>query len=243
MNSKKTLKAFELSKSFKKKGIVQDISLKVNRGEIIGLLGSNGSGKTTSFYMIIGLIKPDKGKVLLDGSNITDLPMHKRARMGIVYLPQETSVFRDMTVEENILCALEALGLNQEEISKRLRKILDEFDLNSIAKQKAYTLSGGQRRRVEVSRAVAFDPAFLLLDEPFSGVDPISIGEIQKIIQDLKEKNIGILITDHNVRETLSICDFVYLIDDGQMFETGTPTQIANSEKARKKYLGDNFEL
>lgn len=237
------LRAEGLVKSYKGKTVVKEVNFEVMAGQIVGLLGPNGAGKTTSFYMVVGLISPDAGNVLLDNVNVTDWPMHKRAQKGIGYLPQEASVFRRMTAEENILSVLETLPLTQSERQDRLHKLLDEFSINAIAKQKAYTLSGGERRRVEVARALALNPVFLLLDEPFAGIDPIAVGDIQRMIQKLKKRGIGILITDHNVRETLEICDLGYLLSDGKILEKGTPSQIAASRTARETYLGENFQF
>ena len=242
-NKRHVLRAEGLVKSYKGRTVVRNVSFEVEGGQIVGLLGPNGAGKTTSFYMVVGLIAPDSGNVFLDDQEITDWPMHQRARTGIGYLPQEASVFRRMTAEENILSVLETLPLTQNEIQDRLHKLLDEFSINAIAKQKAFTLSGGERRRVEVARALALNPVFLLLDEPFAGIDPIAVADIQRMIQLLKKRGIGILITDHNVRETLEICDLGYLLSDGKILEKGTPTQIAGSRTARETYLGENFQF
>lgn len=212
-------------------------------GQVVGLLGPNGAGKTTSFYMVVGLVQPDSGQVEFDGSDVSKWPMHRRAQAGIAYLPQEASVFRRMTVEENIRCVLETLPLSDREQRDQLQKLLDEFNLNGVARQKAFTLSGGERRRVEVARALALSPVFLLLDEPFAGIDPIAVGDIQRMIEILKKRGIGILITDHNVRETLAICDLGYLLNHGSIIEKGTPAEIAASPMARETYLGENFEL
>ncbi len=219
------------------------MSFEVRSGQVVGLLGPNGAGKTTSFYMVVGLLQPDQGKVLLNNEDISSWPMHQRAQKGIAYLPQEASVFRRMTAAENIQAVLETRKLTEAQRRERLQKLLDEFNLNGIARQKAYTLSGGERRRVEVARALALDPAFLLLDEPFAGIDPIAVADIQKTIQLLKKRGIGILITDHNVRETLQICDLGYLLSDGRILEKGTPHELANSRSAREKYLGENFHF
>jgi lipopolysaccharide export system ATP-binding protein len=237
------LKAVELVKSYKGKRVVNQASFEVSSGQVIGLLGPNGAGKTTSFYMVVGLIRPDMGKVLLNETEITYWPMHKRAQNGVAYLPQEASVFRRMTVEENIMSVLETLKMTHNERRDRLQKLLDEFNINGIAQQKAFTLSGGERRRVEVARALALNPLFLLLDEPFAGIDPIAVGDIQKMIHVLKKRGIGVLITDHNVRETLEICDLGYLLNDGKIIEKGTPQQIAQSRTARETYLGENFQF
>jgi lipopolysaccharide export system ATP-binding protein len=240
---KHILRAEGLVKSYKGRRVVKEVGFEVKAGQIVGLLGPNGAGKTTSFYMVVGLVSPDEGSVFLDDVDITQWPMHKRAQKGIGYLPQEASVFRRMSAEENILSVLETLPLTQSERQDRLHKLLDEFSINAIAKQKAYTLSGGERRRVEVARALALNPVFLLLDEPFAGIDPIAVGDIQRMIQKLKKRGIGILITDHNVRETLEICDLGYLLSDGKILEKGTPSQIAGSRTARETYLGENFQF
>ncbi|HUP57531.1 MAG TPA: LPS export ABC transporter ATP-binding protein [Bdellovibrionota bacterium] len=237
------LAAHELVKTFKGRTVVNGVSFEVRSGQVVGLLGPNGAGKTTSFYMVVGLIRPDGGKVLLDGQEVTQWPMHQRAQNGVAYLPQEASVFRRMSAEENILAVLETMPIPESERNARLRRLLDEFNLNAIAKQKAYTLSGGERRRVEVARALALNPVFLLLDEPFAGIDPIAVGDIQRMIQVLKKRGIGVLITDHNVRETLEICDLGYLLNSGKILERGTPTEIANSRTARETYLGENFQF
>ena len=237
------LRAMGLIKAYQKRQVVKGVSLEVESGKVVGLLGLNGAGKTTSFYMITGLILPDEGQVFLDNQDITRWPMHERAKAGIAYLPQEPSVFRKLTVEDNIMATLESLPINHAERKKRLQKLLDEFVLNHVSKQEAYTLSGGERRRVEVARALALNPSFILLDEPFAGVDPLAVADIQKMILSLKERNIGVLITDHNVRETLSICDWGCLLSEGVIFEQGTPHEIANSKAAREKYLGENFRF
>jgi lipopolysaccharide export system ATP-binding protein len=238
-----TLKAENLEKSYKGRKVVKGVSFEVESGQVVGLLGPNGAGKTTSFYMAVGLVKSDHGKVLLDGEDVTRWPMHQRARSGIAYLPQEASVFRRMTAKENIQAVLETLPLSDTERTERLRTLLDDFNINHIADQKAFTLSGGERRRVEVARALALNPVFLLLDEPFAGIDPIAVGDIQRMIQVLKSKQIGVLITDHNVRETLEICDLGYLLNDGKILEKGTPQEIARSKTARETYLGENFQF
>jgi len=237
------LEAVDLYKSYGDRPIVKGVSFEIESGKVAGLLGPNGAGKTTSFYMVVGLIKSDQGKVLLDGEDLSQLPMHERARQGVAYLPQEASVFRRMTVSENILTVLETLPLSPGERNKRLQQLIGEFNIGHIASQKAFTLSGGERRRVEVARALALNPSFLLLDEPFAGIDPIAVGDIQKMIQTLKTRGIGILITDHNVRETLSICDVGYLLSDGKIMVKGTPKEIAASPTAREKYLGENFQF
>jgi len=223
--------------------VVQDVSLEVNQGEIVGLLGPNGAGKTTSFYMIVGLIKPNSGKVYLDEMDITDEPMYKRAKKGIGYLPQEASVFRGLSVEDNIKAVLEFTNLSKAEQKQRLESLLDEFGLQHVRKGKGITLSGGERRRTEIARALAVSPHFILLDEPFAGVDPIAVEDIQKIVAKLKTKNIGVLITDHNVHETLSITDRAYLLFEGSIMKAGTAEDLANDPQVRKVYLGENFEL
>lgn len=240
---KKILLAEGLMKSYKKRAVVKGVTLQVQQGQVVGLLGLNGAGKTTTFYMITGLVEPDQGRVLLNGEDITSWPMHLRARAGIAYLPQEPSVFRKLTVEENILATLESLTISFDERKHRLQQLLDEFNLNHVSQQPTYTLSGGERRRVEVARALAMSPSFILLDEPFAGVDPLAVHDIQKMITTLKDRNIGVLITDHNVRETLTICDWACILADGVIFESGTPEQIAQSPKARAKYLGENFKM
>ncbi len=241
--NKPKLSARNLRKSYKKREVVRDVSLEMSCGQIVGLLGPNGAGKTTTFYMITGLVVPDQGSVFLGDQDITTWPMHQRARAGIAYLPQEPSVFRKLTVEENILATLETRPLSEGDRTKLLRALLDDFSLNHVSQQLAYTLSGGERRRVEVARALALEPEYILLDEPFAGVDPLAVTDIQKMIQKLKERGIGVLITDHNVRETLSICDWAYILTDGVLFESGTPEQIANSPRAREKYLGEQFRF
>ena len=237
------LKATQVSKSYKGRAVVKGVDFEVHTGQVVGLLGPNGAGKTTSFYMVVGLVRPDGGEILFGEEDITYWPMHKRAQKGIGYLPQEASVFRRMTAEENILCVLETMPLSQSERQKRLHMLLDEFNINAIAHQRAYTLSGGERRRVEVARALALNPVFLLLDEPFAGIDPIAVADIQKMIHVLKRKGIGVLITDHNVRETLEICDLGYLLNDGKIIEKGTPQEIAQSKTARGIYLGEKFQF
>ena len=239
----RTLKAKNLTKLFGNKRVVHNVNLEINTGEVIGLLGPNGAGKTTVFYMIVGLIKPNKGKILLDDLDITSDPMYIRARKGINYLPQEPSIFRKLTVEDNILAILETLGISKEERKERLCTLLDELSISHIAKSKAYSLSGGERRRVEITRSLVTSPSFILLDEPFAGIDPIAVIDIQTIIIQLKSKGIGVLISDHNVRETLGVCDKAYLIDQGSIVEAGEPQQITDSKKAREIYLGENFRL
>ncbi len=238
-----TLKSENLVKIYKKKRVVNDITIDVKQGEIVGLLGPNGAGKTTTFYMIIGFIKPEAGKILLDHEDITHLPMYQRARKGIGYLSQESSIFRKLTVEQNIMAILQMQSLTKEEKNSRLEELLQELDISRLAKRKAYSLSGGERRRVEITRALATEPKFMLLDEPFSGIDPIAVEDIQKIIRRLKEKSLGILITDHSVRETLSITDRAYIICDGEILKSGTAQFLASDPEARKIYLGEKFRL
>ncbi len=238
-----TLKVKNLTKIYKGRKVVDNLSLEVKSQEVVGLLGPNGAGKTTTFYMIIGIIKPDRGKILFDGEDLTSLPMYKRARKGIYYLPQETSVFRRMTVEENILAILETLSLSPTERQRRLKELLKELRLEHLAKNKASTLSGGEKRRVEITRALVTFPYFMILDEPFAGVDPIAVAEIKEIIRRLKNQRIGILISDHNVRETLKLCDRAYILNEGKILETGTPEKIVNSPLAKQFYLGQDFTL
>lgn len=232
-----------IQKSYKGKKVVKGVSIEVNQGEIVGLLGPNGAGKTTSFYMIVGLVRPDIGKVYLDETEITKLPMYKRAQMGIGYLPQEISVFRKLSVEDNIMAILEMTDKSPSERKERLEELLEEFNLNDFRKTLGNRLSGGEKRRTEIARALATDPKFVLLDEPFAGVDPIAVEDIQSIVSDLKKKNIGILITDHNVQETLSITDRTYLLFEGSILKSGTAEDLASDEQVRRVYLGRNFEL
>ena len=232
-----------IQKSYKGKKVVNGVSIEVNQGEIVGLLGPNGAGKTTSFYMIVGLVRPDIGKVYLDETEITKLPMYKRAQMGIGYLPQEISVFRKLSVEDNIMAILEMTDKSPSERKERLEELLEEFNLNDFRKTLGNRLSGGEKRRTEIARALATDPKFVLLDEPFAGVDPIAVEDIQSIVSDLKKKNIGILITDHNVQETLSITDRTYLLFEGSILKSGTAEDLASDEQVRRVYLGRNFEL
>jgi len=238
-----TLEAIGLTKAYNGRVVVDHVSLKIHAGEVVGLLGPNGAGKTTTFYMIIGLVRPDHGKVLLNGEDIGRLPMYQRARRGITYLPQEPSIFRKLTVEENILAILETLDLSREEKVRRLQVLLNELNITPLAKNKAYSLSGGERRRVEITRALVLSPSFILLDEPFAGIDPLAVIDIQNIIQQLKAKGIGVVVTDHNVRETLYVCDRAYILNEGKILEAGTPEMIATSKKARRIYLGENFRL
>jgi len=237
------LHAENLIKRYKKRTVVNNVSVRVEQGEIVGLLGPNGAGKTTSFYMIVGLIKPNEGTIFLDQENITDLPMYQRAKRGIGYLAQEASVFRQLTVEENILAPLEMRDMPKKDRKEKVEKLLEEFSLTHVRKNLGMVLSGGERRRTEIARALAVDPKFVLLDEPFAGVDPIAVEEIQGIVSRLKKKNIGILITDHNVDETLSITDRAYLMVEGKLFKAGTAEELANDPLVRKVYLGQNFQL
>ena len=233
----------ELVKIYGKRTVVNGVSVELKQGEIVGLLGPNGAGKTTSFYMITGLISPNSGKIFLDDDNITKLPMYKRARRGISYLPQEASIFRKLTVEENLLSILEVLGYNKKQRRQRTDELLEELTITHIAKNKGYNLSGGERRRTEIARTLVTNPKFILLDEPFAGVDPIAVQDIQNIVKNLKEKNIGVLITDHNVHETLSITDHAYLLFEGKILKQGDSEALANDPEARKLYLGDKFRL
>lgn len=237
------LKTENLIKSYKGRTVVRGISLEVKQNEIVGLLGPNGAGKTTTFYMVVGLTPPDSGEVFLDESEVTDLPMYLRARQGISYLPQEPSVFRKLSVEENILAILETMDLNRQERKVRLSELMAELGVEHVARSKAYTLSGGERRRVEIARALATSPSFMLLDEPFAGIDPIAVADIQSIISKLRENGIGVLITDHNVRETLKITDRAYIINDGEIFRSGSPLELSNDPEVKKVYLGETFKL
>ena len=232
-----------LVKRFRNRLVVDGVSLDIHRGEVVGLLGPNGAGKTTSFYMIVGLLRPEGGRIFLEGQEITDLPMYLRCRKGMGYLPQESSVFRKLTVEENLLAILETMDLSAQERAARLRVLLAELDLTPLARHKAYTLSGGERRRLEITRALVTNPRYLLLDEPFTGIDPIAIGDIQEIVARIKERGIGVLITDHNVRETLAITDRAYILYHGRILASGTATELANNPKAREIYLGEKFSL
>lgn len=237
------LRSEHLVKKYKSRLVVNDVSVFVKQGEIVGLLGPNGAGKTTNFYMIVGLIKPNSGKIFLDDKEITNYAMYQRAKLGVGYLPQEPSVFRKLSVEDNIKAVLEMTSLTKKEQSEKLEKLLDEFGLAYIRKNRGDYLSGGERRRTEIARALAVDPKFILLDEPFAGVDPIAVEDIQKIVAQLKDRNIGILITDHNVQETLSITDRAYLLFEGKILKSGTAEELAADETVRKVYLGQNFEL
>ncbi len=237
------LRTEDIAKTYKGRAVVKGVSVEVHQGEIVGLLGPNGAGKTTSFYMIVGLVKPDRGKVFLDDKEITYWPMYKRAQKGIGYLPQEVSVFRKLSVEDNIMAILEMTKLNKTERRNKLEQLLDEFSLNHVRKNLGRNLSGGEKRRTEIARALATDPSFILLDEPFAGVDPIAVEDIQSIVAQLKERNIGILITDHNVQETLSITDRAYLLFEGSILKSGNAEELAADEQVRRVYLGQNFEL
>jgi len=240
---KSTLKISKISKTYKGRQVVKEATFEIEAGQVVGLLGPNGAGKTTSFYMVVGLVKPDVGNIYLNELNITDFPMYKRAQSGLSYLAQEPSIFRRLTVEENLLVALEAHGYSAQERREKLESLLQDFRINHIRESSGFALSGGERRRVEIARAIAGSPHFILLDEPFAGIDPIAVGDIQNIIRHLKAKGIGVLITDHNVRETLGICDYAYILKDGEIQVKGTSDEIAGSELARKFYLGENFRL
>ena len=237
------IRAEELIKTYKKRTVVKSVSIEVKQGEIVGLLGPNGAGKTTTFYMIVGLIKANSGQIFLNDENITDLPMYKRAQKGIGYLAQEASVFRTLSIEDNLKAVMEMTKMSQLEQKEKLEILLDEFNLQHIRKSKGIVLSGGERRRTEIARALAVNPKFILLDEPFAGVDPIAVEDIQSIISKLRDKNIGILITDHNVHETLNITDRAYLLYDGSILKSGTAEELANDPQVRKLYLGEKFEL
>lgn len=237
------LQTQNLVKRYRNRAVVNDVSVNVNRGEIVGLLGPNGAGKTTTFYMVVGLIKPDNGKIFLDQQDITSMPMFRRSQLGIGYLPQEASVFRKLSVEDNIKAVLEMTKLTKAEQHQKLEQLIDELGLHQVRKSRGDVLSGGERRRTEIARALAVDPKFILLDEPFAGIDPIAVEDIQSIVAKLKIKNIGILITDHNVHEALSITDRTYLLVDGKIFTSGTAEELAGNERVRELYLGKNFEL
>ena len=237
------LRTQNISKSYKNRAVVKDVSIEVKKGEIVGLLGPNGAGKTTSFYMMVGLVKPDKGTVYLENKDITKTPMYKRSKMGIGYLPQEVSVFRKLSVEDNILAILQMTSLSKNEQEKRLEELINEFGLGHVRNNLGIKLSGGEKRRTEIARTLAIDPSFILLDEPFAGVDPIAVEDIQKIVLKLKNKGIGVLITDHNVQETLSIVDRAYLLFEGSILKSGTAETLAKDEQVKKVYLGQNFEL
>ncbi|MDO8550526.1 MAG: LPS export ABC transporter ATP-binding protein [Ignavibacteria bacterium] len=239
----KTLRSEDLVKIYKKRKVVNKASIQVSKGEIVGLLGPNGAGKTTTFYMIVGMIKPDEGKVYLDNENITGIPMYKRARMGIGYLPQEASVFRRLSVEDNIIAVLEMINLNSQQRKEKCEQLLEDLTITQIRKSLGFQLSGGERRRTEIARALATDPNFILLDEPFAGVDPIAVEDIMNIVANLKNRGIGVLITDHNVHETLSIVDKAYILINGVIFKQGGAEDLANDEEVRKLYLGEKFKL
>ncbi|BAV09573.1 lipopolysaccharide export system ATP-binding protein [Filimonas lacunae] len=238
-----TIQTRNLVKTYRSRTVVDHVSVNVKQGEIVGLLGPNGAGKTTTFYMVVGLIKPDEGSVFVNDTDITKQPMYKRAQMGLGYLPQEASVFRKLSVEDNVMAVLEMTKLTKKERQMKMESLLDEFNLHHVRKNNGDSLSGGERRRTEIARALAVDPKFILLDEPFAGVDPIAVEDIQTVVARLKYKNIGILITDHNVNETLSICDRAYLLIDGKIFKHGTAEELAENEQVRSLYLGTNFEL
>jgi lipopolysaccharide export system ATP-binding protein len=237
------LQAVDLSKSYRGRKVVDDVALEIGQGEVVGLLGPNGAGKTTTFYIIVGLARPDSGRVLLNGEEITDLPMYLRARSGISYLPQEPSVFRQLTSEQNLLAVLETLPLTPEQQRDRLEELLVQMGLETVRTSKAYTLSGGERRRLEIARSLTLQPSFILLDEPFSGIDPLTVKDLQEIIRDLAKSGIGVLITDHNVRETLSVTDRAYILKSGKIFRKGSPEQLSSDPEVRRVYLGDHFRL
>ena len=239
----KKLEVKDLVKSYRRRFVVDHVSLEVEEGQIVGLLGPNGAGKSTTFYSVVGIIRPDSGSVMLNGEDIGRVPMHQRARKGITYLPQEPSVFRKLTVEENILAILETLNISKEERRVRLSGLLSELGISHLARSKADRLSGGERRRVEITRALVTQPSFILLDEPFAGIDPLAVLDIQSLIRSLKAKGIGVLISDHNVRETLKVCDWAYIMHEGKILEAGDPSSIAQSDLARRTYLGDQFSL
>jgi lipopolysaccharide export system ATP-binding protein len=238
-----TLQTSELTKSYRGRKVVDNVSVRVKQGEVVGLLGPNGAGKTTSFYMIVGLITPDSGRVVLDDHDLTQLAMYQRARKGISYLPQEASVFRKLSVEDNLMAILQTLRLNRRERLDRMDRLIAQLGLEQVRKSKGYVLSGGERRRVEIARSLVIEPSFLLLDEPFSGIDPIQVLELQKIIFDLKNSGIGILMTDHNVRETLAVTDRAYIINNGRIFRSGSPESLGNDPEVRRVYLGEHFSL
>ena len=238
-----TLQTAELTKSYRGRKVVDNVSVRVKQGEVVGLLGPNGAGKTTTFYMIVGLITPDSGRVMLDGNDLTQLAMFQRARKGISYLPQEASVFRKLSVEDNLMAILQTLRLSRRERLDRMDRLIEQLGLEQVRKSKGYVLSGGERRRVEIARSLVIDPSFLLLDEPFSGIDPIQVLELQKIIFDLKNSGIGILMTDHNVRETLAVTDRAYIINNGRIFRSGSPESLGNDADVRRVYLGEHFTL
>ena len=238
-----TLRTAEIAKAYRGRKVVDNVSISVDQGEVVGLLGPNGAGKTTSFYMIVGLIPPDSGRVLLDQEEITSLAMYQRARRGISYLPQEASVFRKLTVEGNLMAILETLKLSRRERRNRMNQLIEQMGLEQVRHSKGYVLSGGERRRVEIARSLVIEPSFLLLDEPFSGIDPIQVLELQKIIFDLKNSGIGVLVTDHNVEKTLAVTDRAYIINEGRIFRSGTPDELGRDPEVRRVYLGENFNL
>lgn len=242
-NSSATLEARRLTKSYRGRKVVDDVSLTISRGEVVGLLGPNGAGKTTTFYMIVGLIVPDSGSVQMNSEDLTPQPMYVRARRGISYLPQEPSVFRKLSVEDNLYAVAETLELAPGMADQMVSELLEEFGIAGLRRHLAYTLSGGERRRLEIARSMMINPSFILLDEPLAGIDPLAVQEIQRIVKDLKSRNIGVLITDHNVRETLKITDRAYIINDGRIFRMGTPEELSLDEQVRKIYLGENFQL
>jgi lipopolysaccharide export system ATP-binding protein len=237
------LEAFNLKKTYGGRTVVKDVNISVSQGEIVGLLGPNGAGKTTSFYMMVGLVKADEGKITLNGKDVTEEPIHKRALNGIGYLPQEASVFRDLSIEENIMAVLENRNLSRRERLDLMETLIQDFKLDHVRRSKGSALSGGERRRVEIARALALEPKFVLLDEPFAGVDPLAVADIQSLIQGLKTRNIGVLITDHNVRETLGIVDRAYIMNSGELLVSGKPAELINDERARKFYLGEEFRM
>lgn len=237
------LETTEIVKAYKGRRVVDKVSVRLEQGEVVGLLGPNGAGKTTSFYMIVGLIQPDSGRVTLDGKDITSLPMYKRARRGISYLPQEASVFRKLSVEDNLMAILETLPISRRERRDRMNRLIDQLGLENVRRSKGYVLSGGERRRTEIARSLVLEPNFLLLDEPFSGIDPIQVMELQRIILDLKQSGIGILVTDHSVEKTLAVTDRAYIINEGKIFRSGTPDELGSDPEAKRVYLGENFTL
>ena len=239
----RTLTTTEISKAYRGRKVVDDVSLWLKQGEVVGLLGPNGAGKTTSFYMIVGLITPDSGRVMIDDEDITELPMYERARRGVSYLPQEASVFRKLTVEDNLMAILETLPLSGRQRRDRMNQLIDQLGLETVRNNKGYALSGGERRRVEIARSLVIEPSFLLLDEPFSGIDPIQVLELQNIISELKRSGIGILVTDHNVRETLAVTDRAYIINNGKIFRTGSPEALGHDPEVKRIYLGENFRF
>jgi lipopolysaccharide export system ATP-binding protein len=238
-----TLRTLEISKTYNRRKVVDDVSISLDTGEVVGLLGPNGAGKTTSFYMIVGLVTPDSGRILLDEKEITSLPMYQRARLGIGYLPQEPSVFRKLSVEDNLMAILETLPLNARQRRERMSRLIEQLGLERVSKSKGYMLSGGERRRVEIARSLVIEPSFLLLDEPFSGIDPIQVLELQNIIFELKRSGIGVLVTDHNVRETLAVTDRAYIINNGRIFRAGSPDALGSDPEVKRVYLGESFTL